>query len=263
MSKNLINRIVTEFKNLSEVEGIALAGSQAFESYDNLSDIDINIYIGKEIPLSVRRQIAEKFEPVVMEIGHTFSPEDEWELKDADIDIAYIDIKWIKEYLENLVIKCNADVGYSTYFWHNVVDSEILYDRNGAMKSLKETYDVDYPDKLRQNIIDKNYPLLRKNISSYYKQIVKAMERDDYVSVNHRVAAFLASYFDIIFAVNKVKHTGKKRLLRIVEEHCKVYPDNMTASINSLIESNPRFNILHNINRIIDNLDEFMDEQEQ
>jgi hypothetical protein len=50
------------------------------------------------------------------------------------------------------------------------------------------------------------------------QQIAAAIRRNDTVSINHRVAAWLASYFDIIFAVNSRFHPGEKRLLSQIAE---------------------------------------------
>jgi len=41
----------------------------------------------------------------------------------------------------------------------------------------------------------------------------KALARDDAVAANHRLAALLASVFDILFALNRETHPGEKRLL--------------------------------------------------
>ncbi len=49
-----------------------------------------------------------------------------------------------------------------------------------------------------------------KKNASYLDQIKLAVKRNDPISVNHRIAAFMASYFDIIFALNKVYHPGEK-----------------------------------------------------
>ena len=45
--------------------------------------------------------------------------------------------------------------------------------------------------------------------SCYLKQINAAIFRQDPVSFNHRVAAWLSSYFDILFAINGQFHPGK------------------------------------------------------
>ena len=76
-----------------------------------------------------------------------------------------------------------------------------------------------------------------KPFASYYEQIQKAVQRNDIVSVNHRIAAFLASYFDVIFALNEMLHPGEKRLINYVKTNCKIVPGNFEDNINKLLTS--------------------------
>jgi hypothetical protein len=80
-----------------------------------------------------------------------------------------------------------------------------------------------------------NYPVLRTVIPAYAKQIEKAVAREDLVSINHRLAAFFASYFDIIFAVNRQLHPGEKRLVSLALNNCKSLPTNMESDIHSIL----------------------------
>jgi hypothetical protein len=57
-------------------------------------------------------------------------------------------------------------------------------------------------------ITAKNYPILRRNISAFRHQLKFAVFRRDSVSIIHRTAAFLGSYFDMVFAVNSIPHPG-------------------------------------------------------
>ena len=78
--------------------------------------------------------------------------------------------------------------------------------------------------------------LLRdKPFASYYEQIEKALKRNDIVSVNHRISAFLASYFDIIFAKNKLLHPGEKRLIKYAQDNCKILPKDFGVNIEKLL----------------------------
>jgi hypothetical protein len=88
-----------------------------------------------------------------------------------------------------------------------------------------------------QNIINKNYPILADSLSSYHVQIETAVARGDVVSVNHRVAAFLASYFDIIFALNRRWHPGEKKLAKIVDTSGLKVPDGFARSLDKLLFS--------------------------
>ena len=76
-----------------------------------------------------------------------------------------------------------------------------------------------------------------------------AVKRNDPVSVNHRIAAFLASYVDIIFALNEVYHPGEKRMIKYAKKHCKILPENFEENINELfrVDDTDKLKILNEI----------------
>ena len=90
---------------------------------------------------------------------------------------------------------------------------------------------------MRDNIINKNLRLLTGNLPSYDAQIKKAVTRKDMVSVNHRTAAFLESYFDIIFALNKLTHPGEKRMVQYAKEQAEILPADFEENLNKLFEN--------------------------
>jgi hypothetical protein len=97
-----------------------------------------------------------------------------------------------------------------------------------------------YPPPLRRAIIAKNHPILRQALSSYVAQIERAVRRGDSVSIQHRVTALLASYFDILFAVNELPHPGEKRLLQLAATRCAKIPAEMEIQVNALLETSAR-----------------------
>ena len=95
---------------------------------------------------------------------------------------------------------------------------------------------------------------------AYYFQIEKAIKRKDYVSINHRLAALLASYFDILFAINEMPHPGEKKLVNILKEKATKLPFDMEKNLNDLLISTASFNerILAEVNKLVDNLDNLL-----
>ena len=101
---------------------------------------------------------------------------------------------------------------------------------------MKKTVSTEYPGELKANIIKRNMMLMKgKPFASYYEQTEKALERGDIVSINHRTAAFLASYFDVLFAVNEQLHPGEKRLVRYAKNNCRLLPADFEENINRLL----------------------------
>ena len=143
----------------------------------------------------------------------------------------------------SVVLEGNAWNGYTTCMWHNLITSSIVFDRNGKLSALQEKYRVPYPETLKKNIIANNMNLLSGMLPSFDMQIRKAESRGDRVSVNHRVAEFLASYFDVIFALNEMTHPGEKRMQSICSKECWILPERFDENLNRLFAGMFRENI--------------------
>ena len=230
-----VNRLFEEIRRLPQVEAIALGGSRATGRNDERSDYDVYVYITGSIPERDRRRILEKYCDY-MEIGNAFwELEDDVTLKDGiDMDIIYRNSKDFEKIVSSVVIDCVAWNGYTTCMWHNLRTCKILYDPLEKLGTAKQRFDVLYPEKLRSDIIRRNWKLLHAAMPAYELQIKKAILRGDSVSVNHRVSAFLESYFDVLFALNRQTHPGEKRLVSLCRKMCPILPENFEDNLNSL-----------------------------
>jgi predicted nucleotidyltransferase len=258
---SLANRVARQFASLDQVEAVALSGSQTSELHDSNSDIDLYVYVTSLVPLEVRRRIADGAERA--EIGNEYwESGDEWIDRETGIaiDVMFRHVTWIEEQLDRILRQHKAAVGYSTCFWYNVRYSQVLFDRHGWLNNLKSSSDQSYPPELKQAIIAKNFPLLRQNLSSYLRQIELAIARNDPVSVNHRITALLASYFDILFAVNELPHPGEKRLIPHALAQCPKLPPAMPETIEDLLASSQadHARTLSNLHLLIDGLEDLL-----
>jgi hypothetical protein len=104
---------------------------------------------------------------------------------------------------------------------------------------------------------------LRNAISSYCHQIEKAVNRNDWVSINHRVAALLASYFDILFAVNPLPHPGEKRLIQIATAQYTKRPGRMVEQVQAVLRASAIGDqqVLDCANGLIDGLEQVLKDE--
>lgn len=244
-------RIIEQLSHLQAVEAIALGGSRATGANDKKSDYDVYVYITESIPESVKSEILSEYCDVMEISNHYWELEDNCVMKDnIEIDIIYRSIDSFNELLENIVEKHIAFNGYTTCFWHNIITCKILLDRNGRLQAMKKRFSVPYPQELKRNIIKKNMNLLSGCLPSYDKQIAKTAARKDFVSVNHRTAAFLESYFDIIFALNEKTHPGEKRLVELAKQQCEILPKDFEKNLDELFKTMYTENVNEVINKL-------------
>lgn len=231
----MVKKLFEELIQLEQIEAIALGGSRAGENFDEKSDYDVYLYVTAPVDESVRREILSKHCDY-MELGNHF-----WELEDnctlkngIDIDILYRNLDDFTADVASVVEGCNPRNGYTTCMWHNLLTCKIICDKSGRLKACKERFSIPYPEKLRENIIAQNMRLLSDNLPSYDGQIKKAIKRGDLVSVNHRTSAFLESYFDVVFALNRMTHPGEKRLVQLCLKSCEILPFDFEENLSLL-----------------------------
>ncbi len=256
----MIDMIVAYLKTNDHIEAIVLSGSRTGILSDTHSDIDLYIYSDEKIALSFRRELANLYAQSA-EVGNDFFDDgDEMILKDGtSLDLMYRRMQWAKREIKHVWFEHRGKVGYTTAFIHNIRTSKILFDRHGQFAALRRMVNTPYAADLTRAIIAKNYPLLRSKITaSYYEQLEKARERDDGVSLLHRTAALLASYFDIIFAMNRQTHPGEKQLVQWALKTCRTLPVQFEYDIQQVVSNIHSPHHLENVSRLLDHLDELI-----
>lgn len=234
----MINDLFNALSDLPQVEAIALGGSRAGSHFDENSDYDIYLYCTAPVSEEQRRSILNKYCSYV-EYGNQF-----WELEDngtlnngIDFDLLFRNLDDFTAGIAQVVEQfqpCNA---YTTCMWHNLLTCKIIYDENGRLSDAKKRFSVPYPQQLKKNIIQRGWRLLHDSMPAYEHQIKKAASRGDLVSINHRITAYLETYFDVLLALNEQTHPGEKRLIQLCCELCTVLPEHFEGNLSALLRN--------------------------
>lgn len=261
--EKLALELTRRFQEFPTVTAVALGGSQASAGGDPLSDVDLYVYTSGVIPLHAREALVAGMGAVRADLNLTF-----WDLGDEwydaetgiEVDVIYWDPAWVEEQLDRVWRRHQASLGYSTCLWHTIRHAQPLFDRQGWFQALQRQSNRPYPEALRQAIIAKNHAVLRRVIPSYTHQIEKASRRNDRVSLNHRVAALLASYFDVLYALNRVLHPGEKRLMAWTQAHCERLPVEMAHQVEAVLEAACAADgpLVRKVHLLLDNLDHLL-----
>jgi hypothetical protein len=255
----LAQTIADRFAQLPLVEAVSLTGSWNMGVGDAKSDIDLYVFSHGDIPVEDRMALAIR-RPDGAEFDNRYwGTADTWYDLETGIRIEpiYWWTSWLEGEIDRVLHRYEAWTGYTTAFWHSIRSGRILFDRSGWLARLHAEAQQPYPEALRRAIIAKNQPTLRILSSSYLQQLESALRREDIVSLNHRTAALLAGYFDVLFALNYVPHPGEKRLLHYAETLCPKRPPRLREQVEALIASAGSLNgdVITHANTLLDSLD--------
>lgn len=259
----LARRVAESFGTLANVEAVAMGGSQATGQARGDSDVDMYVYTTGEVALSDREAVVSELGTVNAELNQAF-----WEVADGwhdaetgvEVEAVYWRTSWIEKMLDHVLVHHRPSNGYSTAHWHTIRHSVCLQDRNGWFAALQQRSRQPYPEQLQRAIIAWNHPVLGTVTHSYASQIRHAVQRGDSVSINHRLTELLASYFDVLFALNRMTHPGEKRLLDLAAEQCAMVPANMRTQVEAVLRGVPSGGqtLLDAIDELLDGLDRLL-----
>ena len=232
----ILSELVDEFSQYPEVSAIALAGSKVTDYEDAFSDHNLYLYVTAPLALAARQRVADRLLRYVEMNNHFWETEDDGQLEDgSEIRLIYRSLTDFEQALIGVVEHHQAKMGMTTCLWYNLVHAKVLFDRTGAYAALQKRFDVPYPAGLKQAVLQRNHGLLRRHMPAFIFQMRKAVSRQDRVALNQVMAKFLASYFDILFAINEQLHPGEKKLVSYVISRCQWIPDQLEPRINTLL----------------------------
>jgi predicted nucleotidyltransferase len=229
-------KTVKLFSEHHEIDAIVLGGSRAICSSDEFSDYDLYIYLNSPLDTGVRKKILEQFCSFVHVGLQFYEEEDHCVFKNGvAMEIMYRNIEETRKDLHRILVDCVAQSGYTTCNCLTVLRGKILHDPRGIYREMVEEFSMPYPEKLRENILRKNWILMESCTISHKTYLEMAAKRNDLVLLNKRIAGYLDCYFEILFAFNKAYLTGEKKLIKYACEMCKHLPENFTENMNKLL----------------------------
>ena len=86
-----MEKIINDFIKFNEVEAIAIGGSSAAQTSDNISDIDVYVFVNKEISVPLREEIVKKYSSNYEVGGEYFGAGDEFfvDKLNRQLDVMY------------------------------------------------------------------------------------------------------------------------------------------------------------------------------
>ena len=255
--------VASEFAQIPEVEAVALGGSQATGKANSRSDIDLFVYSRGEVSLKARAALIHPRASHAELDNPYWETEDYWIERNGGVKVEtiYRSTDGMAERIEALFEGKGIHMGYTTVPLHGVRTSENLFDRHGWFASLQARAEAPYPDTLARAIIDKNFALLQGSLAAHPKQLPSAVARDDLVFVQNLVYMILASYFDVLFALNRAPHPGAKRQLAYAEG-LALKPEGMSEDVRDVLTSPNTGEIVAKVDRLVSRLEALLIEHD-
>ena len=253
-TNDALRSLAARFAQFPQVVAVALGGSAAAGVADDQSDVDVYVFTRGSLTSDARKTALAGFAAEVENVDYWGPSTVGRDLSgEVDYDVTFFEAAWIESHFESVLVRNEPQLGYTTAFINTVHQCQILSDMDEWLEQLQGQTRRPYPQRLASNILDANLRAMRSAPHSYRDQLAVAVRRGDRVSMNHRLAAVLASYFDVVFAMNLVYHPGEKRLVAEAHARCRVLPEAFHEALAAVLPGGA--DLVSSVDRMLDELE--------
>ncbi len=222
MIQSKTSSLVSALSQASCVKGILCFGSYAMGTFDDDSDVDLNVYCQPDIMPSTDRRAVISGIPGVGDIEMDYDEgggDDSWSpcgdrlrMNGVLIDIGYNTVEWIRTVVERVTTEGATSIPELVFRPYTMLglleNSVILYEADTFLSDLMQQIQP-YPAKLRANLLSQSLPTLAAS----------AAEMQDYVERDIGNSAFhfhfqnaMHALGTVLFAINERYDPAAKRV---------------------------------------------------
>jgi len=223
-------RVVEAVSDISGVVCASLGGSVGAGLGDALSDLDIHVFW--EAPLAEQGQRTARLtaiaDPSTVRVGiNSWGLEDHLKLEGRLVELIYFHWADVRADVDRAYSEGLVSNGFTTAVMYSVAHGVPLFDPTGELGAVRERLNSEFPEATRIALLRRETPLLEFHV----KQLRRAQARGDVVFAQHVRYKVQASFFDLLFTLNRQYRPGEKRLT----EHslrCPIRPHECEARWN-------------------------------
>lgn len=231
----LIYRIARIIQNWNEVSAVTLSGSISHRMPDRHSDLDIIVYLDKDIGKEKRARELSRLNGC-LEQGIRYGEDADCLILESslNIDIIYRNAALIEDELRKMLTGNSKHK--NTMLPGSIEHAEVLFDRIGHFRNLQSLTSGLYPEPLRQRILNEHSSLLGRGPLSISSQMGKALARKDLPAMISSLSQWTDSCLETVFALNRLYSTGRNHALRYLRMHAAFLPDSFMQDMDTLFE---------------------------
>lgn len=211
----LLKEIIEGVSSLPGVGAVLLFEPELGSALSDKADPwELTVCLEAPLALEFRRSLLVPRSTLWESDDSGFGPEDRGELNDGTrVRLVYRSLDALTDEVSQVVDGARALRTGTTDLWNKVTKSSVLFDPTGRAAATQARFSVPFPHALQRAVVQLHWPLLSDGLESFSTQAIRAFHRGDWFEGHRAAVAFLASAFELVFAVNGQPYSGGARLI--------------------------------------------------
>ncbi len=228
----LYSKPVQLLKGFDQVEAVGLSGSVSRGVRDELSDIDLCVFVVDQLPTPIERQRHYKASGIsefkYFDGDLDVSRIDGLQIDNTDYDFLWMSLPEIQKLLHDTVVDFDCD----EYLVGGLLTTQSVFDPNGQIARLRHLI-PRYSEERAQHRVKINIERAHSSIYAL-EWMTKAAHRNDAFSYFFNKWTVFDYFVNALFALNRRWRADEKRIVQQIREF-EFAPENAADRVESII----------------------------